>query len=56
MTNRKSSRSEKIVSGFAIAVLAAGFATGVFAQSDYRGPRADLRMIHFVLSQDLQNE
>ena len=31
MTNTKMTRSEKIVTGIAVAVLVAGFATGVFA-------------------------
>ena len=31
MTNTKMTRSEKIVTGLAVAVLVAGFATGVFA-------------------------
>jgi hypothetical protein len=32
MTNTKMTRSEKIVTGLAVAVLVAGFATGVFAR------------------------
>ncbi len=32
MTNTKMTRSEKIVTGIAVAVLVAGFATGVFAR------------------------
>jgi hypothetical protein len=41
MTTKKMSKSEMVVAGLAVAVLVAGFATGVFAkpvQTDQHGP------------------
>ena len=42
--NTKTSRSEIIVCGFAIAVLVAGFAAGVFAKLDHARPHTSLRI------------
>jgi len=48
------SRSEKIVAALAVAMLVAGFATGVFAKSEYSPLRADARPAHAVVIAQLQ--
>jgi len=45
------SRSEKIVAGLAVAILVAGFATGVFAKSENSSLRA---AAHIVVIAQLQ--
>jgi hypothetical protein len=54
--NTKTYRSETIVTGLAIAVLLAGFATGVFARPNRTRPHSsELRSTHVVLVQARQN-
>jgi hypothetical protein len=54
--NTEISRSEAIVNCLAIAVLLAGFATGVFARPNHTGPHSsELRGTHVVLVQARQN-
>ena len=48
MTNTKMTRSEKIVTGIAVAVLVAGFATGVFAKSINLSPRGLASAAHVI--------
>jgi Mg2+ and Co2+ transporter CorA len=48
MTNTKMTRSEKIVTGLAVAVLVAGFATGVFAKPINASPHAPGSAAHMV--------
>jgi len=50
------SRSEKIVCVFAVAVLLVGFATGVIAQPNHTRPHAELHNMHFLSAQDWRNE
>jgi hypothetical protein len=44
----KMSRSEKIVAGLAVAVLVAGFATGVFAKPLNPGPHGSVLITHMA--------
>ena len=48
MTNTKMTRSEKIVTGLAVAVLVAGFATGVFARPINVTPHAPGSAAHVI--------
>ncbi|HEV3247631.1 MAG TPA: hypothetical protein VG124_10555 [Beijerinckiaceae bacterium] len=48
MTNTKMTRSEKIVTGLAVAVLVAGFATGVFARPINVTPHAPGSAAHLI--------
>jgi len=48
MINTKMTRSEKIVTGLAVAVLVAGFATGVFARPLLLSPKASASFAHVV--------
>ena len=48
MTNTKMTRSEKIVTGLAVAVLVAGFATGVFAKPINASPHAPGSAAHVI--------
>jgi hypothetical protein len=48
------SRSEKIVTGLAVALLVAGFATGVFAKPAISSLSADGRAAHVVVVAQLQ--
>jgi hypothetical protein len=48
MTNTKMTRSEKIVTGLAVAVLVAGFATGVFARPINVSPHAPGSAAHVI--------
>ncbi|MBV8766579.1 MAG: hypothetical protein JO137_09605 [Hyphomicrobiales bacterium] len=48
MTNTKMTRSEKIVTGLAVAVLVAGFATGVFAKPVNSNAHSPGSLVHMV--------
>ncbi|MBV9568109.1 MAG: hypothetical protein JO172_08235 [Hyphomicrobiales bacterium] len=48
MTHTKMTRSEKIVTGLAVAVLVAGFATGVFARPLLVSPNVSASLAHVV--------
>jgi hypothetical protein len=48
MTNIKMTRSEKIVTGIAVAVLVAGFATGVFARPINHSPHVPGSAAHVI--------
>jgi hypothetical protein len=48
MPNTKMTRSEKIVTGLAVALLVAGFATGVFARSMNASPHAPGSSAHVI--------
>lgn len=54
--NTETPRSERIVCGFAIAVLVAGFATGVFAKPNYARPHAPLHITQVSPVQGWQNK
>ena len=51
MTNTKMTRSEKIVTGLAVAVLVAGFATGVFARPINVTAHAPGSAAHVILAE-----
>jgi hypothetical protein len=50
----KMSRSEKIVTGLAVALLVAGFATGVFAKPIHGSAHSSAVVTHFVQAQIVQ--
>ncbi|MFI5015543.1 MAG: hypothetical protein ACHQAY_24670 [Hyphomicrobiales bacterium] len=52
----KMTRSEKIVAGLAVAVLVAGFATGVFAKTINAGPHRSALAAHAVVAQAQQKD
>jgi hypothetical protein len=52
--NTKMSSSEKVVAGLAIAVLVAGFATGVFAKPSQSTPHGQWIGSHVVASAEAQ--
>ena len=55
MMNTKMTRSEKFVTGLAVAVLVAGFATGVFAKPVNPSPHVSARNAHMTVIQAERN-
>ena len=54
--NTDMSRSEKIVAGLAVAVLVAGFTTGVFAKSPNTSMHGSVLPAHLVATQARRND
>ena len=52
----RASRSEKIVSSMAVAVLLAGFASGVFAEPKHARPHTEPPGMHIPLAHERDNE